>query len=197
MPQQSTLSDYYRRLLIWEEQPFQELVHKWPGQLAEQIIEDFRQAFTGSNIKETEFIIPAGTSNQSVGNKVEGYFVDRVAPLMRRFQLSPCSGHGYPDRMLLRGVQRIPMEVKATSKWDEADSNRRVLTSSSTKLRSQFVAPIYHLLSTIHYRKTDRGVRITGLRLDFLEPSTPVNIRLEASVSHRILFSGEHRNEEL
>ena len=33
---------------------------------------------------------------------------------------------------------------------------------------------------------------ITAVRMDFVEPDTIVNIRLEASVSHRLLAEGKH-----
>ena len=33
---------------------------------------------------------------------------------------------------------------------------------------------------------------IDRVRLDFFEPTTPVNVRLEASVSHKILADSDH-----
>lgn len=82
--------------------------------------------------------------------------------------------------------------MKATSDWNAQDSNRRVLTSSSEKLRAQFEAPIFHLLCTAMYAYEENGARIGCVRLDFLEPSSPVNVRLEASVSHKLLTNGTH-----
>jgi hypothetical protein len=35
---------------------------------------------------------------------------------------------------------------------------------------------------------------ISSLRLDFIGPNTQVNIRLEASVSHRLLAEATHRS---
>ncbi len=34
-----------------------------------------------------------------------------------------------------------------------------------------------------------------AIRLDFLEPDTAVNVRLEASVNHKILAAGPHRSK--
>lgn len=87
---------------------------------------------------------------------------------------------------------KIPLEMKATGQWNPADSNRTVLTSSSAKLRSQFVSPIYHLLVTVIYSQVGGGVRIDAIRVDFLEPTTQVNVRMESSGSHKILDQGGH-----
>ena len=38
------------------------------------------------------------------------------------------------------------------------------------------------------------SAKIGRIRLDFLEPTTLVGVRLEASVSHKILCSGSHRS---
>ena len=83
--------------------------------------------------------------------------------------------------------------MKATSQWNPADSNRRVLTSSSDKIRNHFCPQIYHLNCTVMYDISDSDdARINALRLDFLQPTTTVNVRLEASVSHKILSNGTH-----
>ena len=89
----------------------------------------------------------------------------------------------------------FPFEVKATGQWNRSDSNRRVLTSSSKKLRETFREPINHLLVTILYKKSSGRYRVEGIRLDFLEPTTQVNVRLEASVNHRILDGGTHHSK--
>ena len=86
----------------------------------------------------------------------------------------------------------MPLELKATSCWNDKDTNRRVLTSSSKKLRQNFSSPIYHLLFTAVYNKNRDPITIDKIRLDFLEPTTRVNVRLEASVSHKILANGRH-----
>ena len=111
--------------------------------------------------------------------------------------MGPCSGAGYPDKTLTERSTRLkmPLEVKATSAWNPSDSNRRVLTSSSKKLRSQFRTPIYHLLLTVLYSPTSTHATIDAIRLDFLEPTTTVSVRLEASVNHKILSNGPHHKK--
>ena len=90
-------------------------------------------------------------------------------------------------------AEHFPFELKATSTWDAADSNRRVLTSSSRKLRQRFPGAVNHVLATMLYASGAGVSRVQSLRLDFIEPSTLVNIRLEASVSHRLLAQATHR----
>jgi len=87
----------------------------------------------------------------------------------------------------------IAFELKATSDWDPKGTNRIVLTSSSKKLRDPkfFSPPICHLLCTAQYDRTSAVVN--WLRLDFLEPTTEVNVRFEASVNHKILAAGSHQ----
>lgn len=118
-----------------------------------------------------------------------------------------------PENVSNRGLQRrgqsdkrlrnlsdsriFVFELEATSEFDPSDSNRIVLTSSSEKLRRYFNPPINHLLATACYRKEGTQIHIHNLRLDYLEPSTPVNVRLEAFVSQRILAKGVHPNVTL
>ena len=61
----------------------------------------------------------------------------------------------------------------------------------------RFRAPIRHLLTTICYRVIDGAYRVTDVRLDFLQPTTEVQVRFEASVNHRILNSGNHPSRML
>ncbi len=168
----------------------------WPQELRSVIEADFVQSAEKSGIRGASCPIRLGSSNQSVGNQVEEYVVGALAPHLRGFRLMPCPGSGYPDKMLVRNTDglRIPLEMKATGDWNPSDSNRRVLTSSSTKLRTVFTAPVYHLLATAVYTVVANAVRIDRIRLDFLEPNTRVNVRLEASVSHRLLHNADHHS---
>ena len=79
---------------------------------------------------------------------------------------------------------------------DVADSNRRVFTSSSRKLRRRFPGAINHVAArTMLYcdcALTFRELVLCGSI--FFEPATLVNIRLEASVSHRLLAQATHRS---
>ncbi len=192
----ATLADYYRDLLAWEEIPFVSLIERWPAELILEIEEDFRLAAASSGIKGVSCPIRSGSTNQSIGNQVEEFTVLRLTPHTTRFKILSCSGSGYPDKTLVQGSSglKIAFEIKATSDWNPADSNRRVLTSSSDKIRRAFKTPIYHLLCTLLYTVQPDSARIDAVRLDFIEPTTSVNVRLEASVNHKILASGPHKS---
>jgi hypothetical protein len=176
------------------EVPFTPLISPWGNVEAQTIADDFAQAIGRSPVRHTKVPIRAGSTNQSVGNQVEEFFVGQVNGLLQRFQILACPGHGYPDRQLREQAssRRFPLELKATSQWNPSDSNRRVLTSSSKKLRGTFAAPICHLLATVCYDIDDRDHHISCVRLDFIQPTTEVSVRLEASVNHKILSSGSH-----
>src|SRR5262249_20068986 len=157
----------------------------------------FRNAFAESRIIEQTIPIRPGSTNQSIGNQVADFFVPMMNQHLQQYRIDACPGGGYPDKILVEIASRrtFPFELKATSTWDAADSNRRVLTSSSSrKLRKQFPGAVNHVLATVLY-VTGAGVsRVQSLRLDFIEPGTLVNIRLEASVSHRLLAEATHRS---
>lgn len=195
----ANLSDYYRSLLHWEGQQHSELVHVWPKELRDMIVSAFINAISESSMKGSLCPIRPNSTNQSRGNQVENYTINKLNTTISGFSILKCQGHGYPDRVLTQQAFgcNIPLEVKATRDWNEKDSNRRVLTSSSTKLRSHFSAPIYHLLLTVLYSYQDgeQYATIDTIRLDFLEPSTTVNVRLEASVNHKILSNGPHHSK--
>ena len=186
-----TLAEYYADLLKWENQPSRDLVADWPTDLVERISRDIRGAVEAAKLIGSDCSLKSGSSNQSVGNQVEAFIVAQVNAA-GNFQIENCSGSGYPDRLLRDDELKIPLEMKATSDWNPSDSNRRVLTSSSAKLRAQFESPIHHLLLTAIYEVDGDVARIKGIRLDFLAPNTEVNVRLEASVSHKLLHNSTH-----
>lgn len=190
----SNLRNYYQDLLNWEGQPQRVLVREWPNTLRESIEAAFVNAVSKSAVKGSICPLNPGSTNQSIGNQVEKYTMAKLGRTILDFSISLCRGAGYPDQMMIETAtnRRIPLEVKATSKWDPNDSNRRVLTSSSNKLRTQFSDPIYHLLLTVLYSAQENSATINTIRLDFLEPTTMVNVRLEASVNHKILAAGNH-----
>src|SRR5206468_5925978 len=101
-------------------------------------------AIARSGVREVPVPVRTGSTNQSIGNQAEMFFVERLDGSLQRFGILSCPGHGYPDKQLhdLSSGRRFPLELKATSQWNPSDSNRRVLTSSSGKLRSNFVAPV-------------------------------------------------------
>ena len=195
----ATMEDYYRDILIWENVPPRTLIDQWPVGLRNAIEADFVSAVASSSLIGASCPITPGSSNQSVGNQVEAYTVARLTGRLTGFHLGPCSGAGYPDKKLVQAGTglSIPLEMKATSDWNPRDSNRRVLTSSSAKLRSQFPGPVHHLVATVIYSGNPGGVRIDRLRLDFLEPNTAVSVRLEASVNHKILATGSHHSRDI
>lgn len=137
-------------------------------------------------------------SNQSRGNVVADFVSDHLG--CPQLLIEPLAGGGYPDR---RAVAEdgfaCALELKATSSWNDADGNRRVLTSSSTKLHramnnGALPSPPMHLLVTAIFSLADQA--ITVVRLDFLEPTSVVNVRLEASTSQALLMRGEHTSEQ-
>ena len=190
------IAEYYNELQRREGLEPVELIAEWAQADTEAISAAFRNAFSASRLTEQTIPIREGSTNQSIGNQVADFFVPVINQHLQEYRIDACPGGGYPDKILVEITSRrtFPLELKATSTWDAADSNRRVLTSSSRKLRKRFPGAVNHVLATVLYA-TGAGVsRIQSLRLDFIEPSTLVNIRLEASVSHRLLADATHRS---
>jgi hypothetical protein len=190
------IAEYYNELQRREGLDPVELVAEWAQPDTDAISAAFRNAFAASRIIEQAIPIRAGSTNQSIGNQVADFFVPVMNQNLQAYRIDACPGGGYPDKILVEIASRrtFPFELKATSTWDAADSNRRVLTSSSRKLRQRFPGAVNHVLATMLYA-TGAGIsRVQSLRLDFIEPGTLVNIRLEASVSHRLLAQATHRS---
>jgi hypothetical protein len=179
------------------------LIAKWKDSESKNIT-----ALVSSNIKKLKGTAPKGfksaKSNQAVGNLMHKHFVDefnKSAP--SSVQITPCGGAGYPDNFLSVTRNKVTtnycLEFKATSDWNPKDSNRRVLMSSTTKIRKKIAEKVIptnplHILITITYEKSSG--RIEGVRLDFLDPTTKVNTRLEASTTHKLLHGAKHRYYE-
>lgn len=195
----SNLQDFFKDLLHWEGQQYRELIHPWPRDLCDSIVLAFENAVPKSSVKGSVCRLPSGITNQAIGNEIEKYIAPKLNRSLVDFSISKCRGPGYPDQILIQHTQNldIPLEFKATKDWNKKDSSRRVLTSSSKKLRTQFVPPIHHLLLTVLYSKEDEEdfAIIDAIRLDFLEPTTTVDVRLEASVNHKILVNDPHYNK--
>ena len=192
-----TLSDYYNDLQVWENVDRRTLVAEWPEPLAASVEAKIHDAIAAAGVLGIRCPIRKGSTNQSIGNQVEDFVIPLLAAELSGFTLRKCAGAGYPDRELIQADSglKIALEVKATADWNPNDSSRRVLTSSSDKLRTQFTDPIHHLIFSILYEiSSPMSARIGSIRLDFLEPTTLVGVRLEASVSHKILCSGSHRS---
>jgi len=189
-----TFEDYYRQLLEWEGFARTPLIAVWNKGEVRDIGDDMADAVAASKLKTIDAPIRPDSTNQSVGNQVEDFFVSQVNGFLKRFEIKNCAGAGYPDKQLCfrTGDRKFLLELKATGQWNPSDSNRRVLTSSSKKLRECFTAPINHLLLTVCYEIAGGKLRIRNVRLDFIQPATEVNVRLEASVNHKSLSAGSH-----
>ncbi len=190
----SNLLEYYYELQKREGVKPSQLVFKWDKNLVDNILEDFKQSVEACSLAGSMVPIKPGSTNQSIGNQVEYYFVDKIQNYLKKYSIEPCPGAGYPDRILQSRFTsiKLPFEFKATSSWNPKNTNRCVLTSSSKKLRRLFSVPIYHLLATVIYDNSKGSCQINKLRLDFLEPTSEINIRLEGSVNHKILSQGKH-----
>jgi hypothetical protein len=136
------LLDYYRELQRREGIEASDLVAEWDDAAVEEISADFRAAVGRSQITQQVVPIRPSSSNQSIGNQVADFFTLQFPAFLTEHVIRACAGAGYPDKILVRrrDERAYPLELKATSGWNAADSNRRVLTSSSRKLRQQFRA---------------------------------------------------------
>ena len=138
----------------------------------------------------------SGLTNQAIGNTSENFFVEQVNPhLNNAIKLPTGCGGGYPDRVIHIMGRRYCMELKATKSWEKRDSHRRVLTSSPDKLlklieNEKVDDPPAHLMGTVLYDKKQGTVR--EFRVDFFEPNTIVNFRLEASTTQKLLSQDSH-----
>jgi hypothetical protein len=193
------LRDYFRDLLIWEEEPHCELIHAWVPELRDMIVSAFEISVSETAVKGSRCSI-AGLTNQAAGNTLEKYIVAKLDSGLSGFSISKCRGAGYPDQTLIQSTTglQISLEVKATADWNDTDTIRRVITSSSKKLRARFSEPIYHLILTVIYLgRGEDFAKIEAIRLDFLEPTTLVDIKFEASVNHKILVEGSHYSKTI
>lgn len=184
--------DYLAQVLLWKGLPPIDLIRAWtPGEITAVEIA-IRAAVTGSQIVGMAIPNFVGT-NQAKGNKAADFFMATIPPhLAANNRITAAPGKGYPDRLLKMGTTTHFMEFKATSNWQDADRNRRVLTSSPTKMISlvgnpqQYVPA--HLICTVLYSEQQSTVQ--GVRLDFIEPDSQIKIRLEASTSQQLLAVG-------
>jgi len=191
------LKKYFAGLSRYERVPGRQMVAEWVRSDIRSVTHAFQLATKRSRIF---FHVDPEISAPSLGNRVANEFVNGVAEILPHYSLAECPGNGYPDRILkrLRDGRRFAFELKAKTGFDPADGHRVVLTSTGKKLRRHFSpdTPICHLLATVFYSRCQDGSRwriaVEGLRLDFLSPATPVEVRWEASVSHRLLSRAPH-----
>ena len=173
----------------------QPLIRAWTSKEIDNVKRAIRIATANSGIIGAKIENFVGT-NQAKGNKAADFLVQKLnAHLPHGGKISYAAGHGYPDRILHVNSQKICLEIKATSEWKDGDSNRRVLLSTPDKIIKLLNAdavdkPPAHLICTVIYER--QLSIITTIRLDFINPKSKINIRLEASTSQRFLTQGSH-----
>src|SRR5581483_9580308 len=163
------IAEYYEELQRREGLEPMQLVAEWAQADADGISGVFRNAFNASRIIEQTIPIRSGSTNQSIGNQVADFFVRAINEHLQQYRIDACPGGGYPDKILVEiaSHRTFPFELKATSTWNAADSNRRVLTSSSRKLRQRFPGAVNHVLRrcytppALKYRACNRCVSIS------------------------------------
>jgi hypothetical protein len=140
-----------------------------------------------------------GSNPQSGGNKAAKFLKDHLVSV-EGYVLEVIPGAGYPDFILKWDDGWCCAEAKSTSKTEaKASGLRMVLTGSTGRLRNHLdklgknAPPPCHLLYTLQHDA--QGV-VTGMRLDFLEPDSKVNVKLEASMSGLLLAHGRHHRHQ-
>jgi len=69
----STLRDYYLKLQEFESATPVDLIAPWQPEVVEAIHGNFAGALASGVLREATVNIPAGTSNQSIGNKIADF----------------------------------------------------------------------------------------------------------------------------
>jgi hypothetical protein len=178
------------------------LVATWKDSDIKAITAAFETALRSRRIS---LVVSSSISLPALGNRVAKACVKGFNRHLSRYKLRPCGGQGYPDTRLerLKDGQSFAFEIIAKSSFNPADTNRVVLTCGTNKLRRSFDSgrPIYHLLATVLYKRVRQGptrrIFLKGMRLDFLEPWSPVQTRYESSVNHHLLSRGRHKSRLL
>ena len=110
----SDLLEFYYELQRREEfRPIQ-LVYEWDQVVIDNITTDFIQAMAAGSLVDSMFPIRHGSTNQSIGNQVEKYFIEKIQDHLKSYSIEPCSGAGYPDRILqsISTSQKFPLNLK-------------------------------------------------------------------------------------
>ncbi len=185
---------FLEQLSVWEGRPTSNLIAEWNMSETKRIAGALRLAVVKSNLGDWVLSLPASVSNQALGNRMVHHLAEKLRHHIPGFDLQPCATQGYPDRRLTTaaGDRSFALELKASGDLDPNDTNRVVLTCSTTKLRRAFKRPVYHLLMTVCYRRRGGKIAIRAIRLDFLQPSTRVRVRFEASTSKHLLSRGQN-----
>ncbi len=190
----NNLGDYFGELIRREGKPRIKLAARWARREIRSITRCFRNAFARCHFERSPLVIDSNVTGQALGNHLANYFATQMDRNLTLFKIQRCAGQGYPDRRLVRITNRrsYALELKATRSYEPKSNHRVILTCSTRKLRRHFAAPINHLLLTVFHKKEGDNVWIRNFRIDFLEPSTKVRVRLEASVSQHLLAKSTH-----
>lgn len=189
------LRTYYRELSEREGMPPANLVSAWDPGGKRVIRRALKQAFGRCDFQCSPMGTAAGITNRSMlGHRVARFFEQTMGRHLHGFKIIDCKGCGYPDKQLLwlNRNRSYALEIKAAHSFSSSNGLRVTMSCSSGKLRKCFRPPIRHLLATICYRQAAGKLWVDMLRLDFLEPWTSVQVRLEASVTQRLLCRGGH-----
>ena len=183
------LEAYFQELATREGKPGKNLVGRWLPREKRRIKQCLRTAFKRCGFEHSFLPVNTGVTSQSLGNKVADFFALNMERHLRGFSIRACKGPGYPDRRLVRvsNEKACALELKSTSNFVPDNNNRIVLTSRGEKLRRFFVPPVKHLVVTVLCRRRGGRVWLRDHKVHFLQPSTKVYVRLEASVSQRLL----------
>ncbi|NBZ86579.1 hypothetical protein [Stagnihabitans tardus] len=169
------------------------LVRAWNPTETQLVQSTLVKAIRNSNLIGAQ--MQAAASNQAQGNSAVKLFLGHVhGQLVAPDEIDIAPGKGYPDCYLKVGGVSYCLEVKNTENWTPNDTNRRVLLSSTKKMRKLVSTatiddPPAHLCCTLVH---DQYLVINEVRLDFIEPTTEVNVRLEASTSQKLLTNATH-----
>jgi hypothetical protein len=188
-----TLKNYFRELLVRQGERPVELVAKWnPGEV-QRIRSRFRAASRSCGLGRKHLDVERNLSSQALGNRLARFLSSQLTGHLQDFTIEACAGQGYPDRRLVwsNGGRAFALELKATTRFEPKDNNRVILTSAPDKLLRWFTPPVHHLVATFRYEREGGRVRVRALRLAFLQPWTKVYVRLEASMTQRLLAAEE------
>lgn len=186
--------DFYKELLKYHRANHRDMIRDWQDSEIRTIKKAIENAVDSAGFIGTTMEGFEGKSNQARGNEAEKIFLKLVRPKLKApFQIEDAPGSGYPDKIFKNGKKGYCMEFKATSKWDDTDTNRRVLTSSPSKLMKliddkKVMKRPAHMVAVIVYK----GIKVTQFRVYFIDSKTPVNDRLEASTTQKLLSQDSH-----
>lgn len=186
--------EYYRDLLEYHGECPRDMIREWQDDEIQAIKTAIWTAVTDADFIGTVMTNFEDKTNQARGNEAERVFLELVRPKLKApFRIDDAPGPGYPDRIFMHGDQGYCMEFKATSFWKETDTNRRVLTSSPSKLinlidNEKVTKPPAHMVAVIVYEE----LTVTQFRVYFFDSETPINVRLEASTTQKLLSQDAH-----